>query len=152
MNHSESNNRPAVVALVSNIPTELTLLRQWVAYRLEPRAGETKLTKTPYRAPGVRAKTNDLSTWLTYETACALALQDGFAGIGFVFSRDDPYTGIDLDKCRNPENGQVDESAQGIIEQLDSYIEASQSGTGVHIILRGGLPQGHGARRRPGGI
>src|SRR5207244_12523629 len=58
-------------------------------------------------------------------------LQDGFAGVGFVFSSDDPYTGVDLDKCRNPETGQIEEWAQGIIEQLDSYTESSQSGTGV---------------------
>jgi len=81
-----------------------------------------------------------------------MGVDPGFAGVGFVFSSDDPYTGIDLDKCRNPETGQIEESAQGIIEQLDSYTEASQSGTGVHIIVRGWLPQGNGARRRTGGI
>jgi putative DNA primase/helicase len=61
-------------------------------------------------------------------------------GIGYVFSAEDPYTGIDLDKCRDPETGTIEEWAQEIIISLRSYTEISPSGRGVHIIVRGKLP------------
>ena len=28
-------------------------------------------------------------------------------GIGFVFTKDDNFTGLDLDKCRDPETGEL---------------------------------------------
>jgi hypothetical protein len=57
-----------------------------------------------------------------------------YDGIGFVFCSADPYVGVDLDNCRDPEVGTVAEWAQKIIESFaDSYVEASPSGTGVHI-------------------
>ncbi len=65
-------------------------------------------------------------------------------GIGFVFTDSDPYTGIDIDNCRNPETGQIAEWAWEIIRGLNSYTEVSPSETGVHIIIRGKLPAGKG--------
>ncbi len=66
-----------------------------------------------------------------------------------MFSPEDPFTGIDLDRCRNPETGSVEPWAQEIITELDSYTEVSPSGTGLHVIVQGKLPAG---RRRKGRI
>jgi hypothetical protein len=71
-----------------------------------------------------------------------------YSGIGYVFTEDDPYTGIDLDKCCDS-NGNIDQWAQDIIDALNSYTEISPSGTGIHIIVKGTLPQG---RNRNGHI
>jgi len=50
--------------------------------------------------------------------------------------------GIDLDKCRNPETGELEPEAQEIVRRMDSYTEVSPSGTGVHIYVIGTKPEG----------
>jgi len=50
------------------------------------------------------------------------------------------FLGIDLDKCRNPENGAIEPWALGIVEKLRSYTEITPSGTGLHIWIKGKLP------------
>ncbi|SDY93143.1 hypothetical protein SAMN05216564_11610 [Halopenitus persicus] len=67
-------------------------------------------------------------------------------GIGFVFTDSDPIVGVDLDDCRDPDTGAIDEDAQDIIERLDSYTELSPSGTGYHVLLKGDLPDGRNRR------
>jgi putative DNA primase/helicase len=70
------------------------------------------------------------------------------SGVGFVFTEDDPYAGIDLDKCRNPETGEIDQWARKIVDALDSYTEVSPSGTGLHIFVKATLP-GRNNRKGP---
>lgn len=125
--------------LVENIPEELRRRRQWVVWRLEQRRGEE--TKVPYIAGGVgKAVTTDLTTWRTFEEAVQALRTGRYDGVGFVFSSGDPYAGIDLDDCRNPETGELEEWAAEIVRDLNGYAEASQSGKGVHIIVRGKAP------------
>ncbi|MBV08677.1 hypothetical protein [Rubinisphaera sp.] len=57
------------------------------------------------------------------------------AGIGFVFTDDDPFVGVDLDHCLEPETGNLLPWVSEIVDLLDSYTEISPSGTGVKIIL-----------------
>jgi primase-polymerase (primpol)-like protein len=47
---------------------------------------------------------------------------------------------IDLDHCRDPATGTVELWAAGIVRTLASYAEASPSGTGVRVFVRGRLP------------
>ena len=122
------------------IPRELRERRQWVLWRYEERDG--KPTKVPYTARGRRASSTDPATWTSFEEARAAA---GFDGIGFVFSPDDPFTGIDLDECFV--NGDLHPSALKIVQALDSYTERSVSGAGVHVLVRAEL---NGSRRRTG--
>lgn len=127
--------------LVENIPEELRRRPQWVVWKLEKRDG--KDTKVPYIAGGVgKADSTNSETWRTFEEAVqALKASPGrYNGIGFVFSSGDPFAGIDLDKCRDPETGELEEWAGEIVASLDGYAEASPSGTGVHIIVRGKAP------------
>jgi putative DNA primase/helicase len=60
-------------------------------------------------------------------------------GIGFVLTVDDPYCGIDLDDCRNPDTGEFEAWAQEIVQEIDSYTEISPSGEGLHILVKGKL-------------
>lgn len=109
-----------------NVPTELMELKQWVCYRGRD--------KKPL------GKSNDPSTWSTLDEMLAAA--NGKAqGVGFVFSDDDPYVGIDLDHCI--EGGKVSNKARKVISRLRSYTEISPSGKGIHIIGRvtGELPK-----------
>jgi len=58
--------------------------------------------------------------------------------VGFVFSSADPFVGIDLDDCRDPETGAISEWAQKIIGRVsEGYTEISPSGEGVHVIVEG---------------
>jgi putative DNA primase/helicase len=127
--------------ITENIPEELTERPQWVCWRYEERDG--KMTKVPYTDTGWRASTTDLLTW----TTCAMAYryyQDGHCdGIGFVFSSADPFVGIDLDDCRDPETGEIAPWAQRIMDRVqEGYVEVSVSGHGVHIIVEGSVRDG----------
>jgi putative DNA primase/helicase len=134
-----------ITELLENIPEELRHRPQWVVWKLEKRIGDDEPTKVPYIAGSVgRASSTDLMTWRTFKEAVQ-ALETGrYDGIGFVFSSGDPFAGIDLDKCRDPETGELEEWAAEIVEAFGAepgtYAEASQSGTGVHIIVRGKAP------------
>ena len=77
------------------VPAELKALRQWVAWSKEQR--DDKPTKIPYQVNRREAQSNHQQTWTDYQTVCDH--RDDFSGIGFVFSADDPYCGIDLDNC-----------------------------------------------------
>ena len=123
------------------LPDELRTRLQWVAYRLESAADRPeKPRKVPYASRSRRADTTDPATWLDYDDAVRLARSSGFDGVGFVFAPDDPYVGVDLDGCRNPKTGAIAEWASAIVARLASYTEISQSGNGLHVIVKGRLP------------
>jgi hypothetical protein len=60
-----------------------------------------------------------------------------------------PVTFVDLDDVRDPETGAVPSEAASIVEALGGYAELSASGTGVHVYVRGRLPEGLGAFMAP---
>jgi putative DNA primase/helicase len=124
-----------------NIPAELKIRRQWVVWRYEIRDGNK--TKVLYNArTATPAKSTDLQTWVYFDDALEAYDKGGWDGVGFVFSSGDPYAGIDLDDARDPETGEIDERAQGVIDTFDgAYMEVSPSGTGVHIIICGKVPK-----------
>jgi putative DNA primase/helicase len=136
--------------IFENIPEQLTERPQWVCWCLEEREGGT--TKVPY-TPGTlrKALTNDLTTWRTFPEALEAyeRSKPPYDGIGFVFCSADPFAGIDLDGCCDPESGAIERWAQNIItDAVEGYVEVSPSGTGVHIIVEGSV-SGGGMRRRP---
>lgn len=132
------------------IPVELRELIQWLVWRYEPRSDGAKPTKVPYQAlaPRFKASSKDPKTWATAEEALATMLSDRFDGIGFVFSASDPFVGIDLDDCRNPETGRIEPWAEVEIARFASYGEISPSGSGVHIIVSGTLPGNAGHKSK----
>jgi hypothetical protein len=104
-----------------------------VCWRYEFRDGDwTKIPCNP--RTGANAKSNDPSTWTSFDDAIRHASQ--FDGIGFQFG-DSGYVGIDLDDCRDPTTGTLSSFAQQILRRFDSYAEVSPSGAGVKVFLRG---------------
>lgn len=129
--------------LLENIPEELRRRPQWLVWKLEER--DSKPTKVPYIAGGVgRAKSTDLMTWSTFEEAVKAFETGRYNGVGFVFCSADPFVGVDLDNCRNPETGAIEEWAQTIIDDFKDVVlfEASPSGRGVHLVTRGTCKDG----------
>jgi putative DNA primase/helicase len=137
-------NQNKSTLLPENIPQELKALKQWVLYRIKEING--RLTKPPYRANGRKASSTDSKTWCTFEQAVE-AYKKGFAGIGFVFTEDDPYCGIDFDHCVNLETKVIESWAMEWIGKFASYTEYSPSGTGIHIIVQGQIPSEKGIKK-----
>ncbi len=116
------------------------------------RAGAGRQADETARQPetGELASTTDDRTWRSFAVARAYAeAEPSIDGLGFVFTPTDPFVGVDLDDCRDPETGTLDDQAQAIIQELDSYAEVSPSGTGVHVLPEGELP---GDRTRYGTV
>ncbi len=86
---------------VNTIPDELKQRPQWVCWGYEWRRGldgKGKWTKPPYTpTTGDYAKSNDPTTWGTFEAAVKPPEIDDLPAIGYMFQKDDPYVGIDLD-------------------------------------------------------
>lgn len=128
----------------ANIPQDLKDRPQWVLWRYETRDG--KPTKVPYTPQaGRRASVTDPATWATFGQALAVYQQGGWAGVGYVLTEADPFTGVDLDKCLTAD-GQPEPWAAYHVARLDSYTEVTPSGQGLRIFIKGKLPPG--PRRR----
>jgi len=121
------------MSIFENIPLELRSLPQWIVWDKE-KVPYNPFTKQP-------ANINDSETWTTFEHACIHI--NNYNGIGFVFTDNDPYFGIDLDDTQGDQIA-LDRQIK-IYREFDSYSEISPSGKGLHIIGKGTVPQG---RRR----
>lgn len=117
---------------------ELRSIDQWVAWKYVVRPGAKKPTKPPVNPHnGFGASHSDPKTWASHRKAEARAKRDNLAGVGFVLTDDDEFTGIDLDACRDAETGRIEPWAQAILDLAETYAEVSPSGTGIRIIARG---------------
>lgn len=120
------------------IPQELRDLPQWVCHR----DGE-KVPIDP--KTGHNAKANDPATWGTFEQATGWAASNG-GGIGYEFTEDAPFCGIDLDHVRDEDSGELAPWAREVVDALDTYTEVSPSGAGLHLIARAEKPE-NGSKR-----
>ena len=132
---------------LDTIPSELKSVRQWVAWDFDPTGDAikpyTKVLKNPHT--GHNASVSNPNTWGMFEEAVGAYGRYQFTGIGFVFTAEDEYVGIDLDKSYNPQTHEFTPFARSIINECNSYTEFSASGKGVHVIVKGTIP---GPRRR----
>jgi putative DNA primase/helicase len=125
-------------------PTELAERNQWVVWKLTQRTRDARPTKIPFDAKtGGSASSTDPKTWASLDVALERFCPGGYSGVGFVFTEDDPYTGIDLDHALS-EAGELEPWARPIVTAFASYTELSPSRTGLHIIIRGTIPDGVG--------
>jgi hypothetical protein len=133
------------------MPAELKALKNWVLW--VPIWNGSKWTKRPIQVSGFPASTTNPNHWSffdqvkqTYERGF-IELRDKkkpsqnvpIGGIGFVFDgRQDEdgfvYAGIDFDKVSTSDD--IASLARERIERLGSYVEASVSGHGLHVIVK----------------
>lgn len=131
---SKHSTPPAPSTAHRRIPAELKQDPSWVLWRYVLRDG--KRTKEPYQTNRRLAKTNSRRTMTTFDKVHeAYERDDFFDGIGFVFHKDNPYAGADIDHV-------TEDEAREWIDRFDSYAERSPSGNGFHIIVKTELPQG----------
>ena len=123
------------------VPHELKVLPNWVCFTFEADPDGGKPRKVPYQLNGHKASHSDPATWNTYPNCVAAVERGDFDTIGFAFTNT-PYMGFDYDNCLDPDTGILLPAAQDIIDRLESYTEESVSGTGIHILMKGKLPEG----------
>ncbi len=131
---------PNIISVkLDGIPEEMRELRQWVMWRIEKRDGQE--TKLPYTSFGGNlAKSDDPKTWARFSSATLAYGLGDYSGIGFMFSADDPYCGIDLDGCRDPRTEKWADWARDIIKAFNTYTEVSPSGSGAKMFIKGKFP------------
>jgi putative DNA primase/helicase len=145
----ERPEKPRVLPVIlENIPEDIRCLPRWVLWQWELREdtqGKRRWAKVPYS--GIlnecdehwnRAKSNDATTWPSFRQVVRHLRR--FDGIGFMLG--EGFSGIDLDKCRDPLTGEINEQDRQIIEEIRSYTDVSPSSTGVKILFRGQKPPG----------
>ena len=108
---------------------DLKDVKQWVCW--DTRSGR----KVPISVKGGAASSTDPKTWSSYIEALECMNINGYDGIGFVFSKDDEFCGVDLDDCID-DDGIISEKAMSIVDALNSYTEISPSGKGLKIFGR----------------
>jgi putative DNA primase/helicase len=126
----------------TGIPGVLKAWPQWVCWALRLEDGKWKKVPVDPKT-GRFASSTKPSTWGTFDQAWEYYQSrkgGGIDGLGFVFTEDDPYAGIDLDKCRDIETGEIAPWALEIVTKMNSFTELSPSGTGLHIFVEGKLP------------
>lgn len=99
----------------------------------------TSYTKAPYHPSGRRAATTKPQTWSTFGDAFRAYNTGKFDGMGFVLTKEAGLIGFDFDDCVT--DGVVEPWAQALVDELHSYTEFSPSGEGLHVIVRGKIPE-----------
>lgn len=136
-----------------NIPEDLRLLNQWVLWRYVRKEDKYKWDKPPLQPNGEHSGATAKLTWSSfqavreaYERGLNLPVDDPlhFDGIGFVPTKNKKgeiqIVFGDLDKCRDPETGEISVDAREDLDLINSYCEPSPSGTGLRFIAKGNPP------------
>ncbi|WP_227357682.1 phage NrS-1 polymerase family protein [Haladaptatus salinisoli] len=124
----------------SAVPDELTERDQWVSWRYQWTPDRDEWSKVPRDVSGGYASSTDADTWTDFDSAVEHYNDHDSDGVGFVVHEDGIVAGVDLDGCRDPQTGDVDDWATDIIGKLDSYTEVSPSGTGFRVFVLGFKP------------
>jgi replicative DNA helicase len=134
-----------------SIPPQLRDAPHWVVWKytadLDAETGEVAWDKPPCNArTGGLASSTNKQTWSSFAVAQDAYGRGGWDGVGFCLDpghpgpEDDYLIAVDLDHCRDAETGEVEPWASAVVDKLNSYTEASPSGTGLRILLLGRLP------------
>lgn len=128
------------------LPEALRAMNNWCLWKLDHDA-KGRLTKVPYAYTGKKAASSDRNTWSSFNTVSSILTEkpDAYNGYGLMIA--DGLVFIDIDHCISAD-GCIDKRGQDILSGFpESYIEISQSGTGIHIITKGKLSRGFNNRK-----
>jgi putative DNA primase/helicase len=123
-----------------HIPNQVQQIPRWMGTFLEekPNGG---LNKPPVCIRTLRkADKTNAKNWCSFKEARAALERGDVDAIGFVFTKDDPFTVFDFDDDLDPETGEISLDADEVVSATDSYSETSISGRGLHVIVEGKKP------------
>lgn len=126
----------------NNIPEEMKALNQWACFRIkwdETEGKNKKIIISPHT--GKFAYCNDPATWASYQEARYYCQRYKFKGL--VFALTSGITFIDIDHAIDKDTGNIiSEEAVKLLKIFpDTFTERSVSGSGIHILIRGRLPE-----------
>lgn len=132
--------------ITDTFPKNLLALPRWVCWKRVPDPKRpNKPRKVPMAADGNgKAACNRPATWGAFLQATETCTRRGYDGLGFMLG--DGIIGIDIDHCLR--EGQLNELAREIINRVPTYAETSPSGTGLHLLAMGSLPEDNRGRRK----
>jgi len=135
---------PALPTL-DQVPEELRLLKRWVGWR-----ATWDEFKKKWKKPPCSAVTGEEKGWpesgVTFAEALHGAQALGLSGVGFIFNGEE-YFGVDFDDCVT--DGVIHSEVRNLLQFLPTYQEISPSGSGVHAICRGKLPNNKAVTAKP---
>ena len=121
------------------LPTLLQSRKHWVLCDV-PGAADPKHPRQA-KHPQWGADSTNPATWADFATASAAVMLDDADGMGYVFAKEDGLVFIDGDHCLDAD-GRPLPPFNKWLTMLPGYCERSRSGTGLHFIVRGTLPDG----------
>lgn len=158
---------PIVPVNVAGIPASMMDAPRWAPWRAVWNEKKKKYEKAPHRAdrPGAGLSNKSTRGWTTFHEALQAYRENlagkqsfdrddkpvHFGGVGYLVTGSSipgkpanvfapgELAGVDLDHCRNPATGAIDDWAAEVIAKLDSYTEVSPSGTGLRVMVRAGV-------------
>jgi len=128
-----------VITDYTKLPTLLQSRKHWVLCGV-PGAADPKHPRQA-KHPQWGADSTNPATWADFATASAAVMLDDADGMGYVFAKDDGLVFIDGDHCLGAD-GRPLPPFNKWLTMLPGYCERSRSGTGLHFIVRGTLPDG----------
>jgi hypothetical protein len=136
-----------------SVPAELRGLKQWCCYRLifdEHRKKNRKPPHSPISGEAIGAVPKYRDQFTDFASAVEGCKKFNLDGVGFVFTAEDDFVGIDFDNA--VADGRIKDSVQNWMPWFEaSYKEFSISGTGVHLIVKGKLNRAVVATELPNG-
>lgn len=84
---------------------------------------------------GEYASPGDPTTWASYDEALIYHERSNTRtdGVAYMLSSSGPIVGIVLERCRDPETGEIDTWAQEIVDHVNTYTEITEAGTDLQL-------------------
>lgn len=127
------------------LPADLEGRERWIAWKATDDG--RKVPRAPWLTGGdAFVSAQDSDVWVDLQTAETWL--DKLSGFDLAYNipdRDDHDTDlvlVDYDDARDPETGVIHAAVREHLQRAESYADVSTSGTGVHILCRGQLPDG----------
>lgn len=125
----------------NNLPDEMRSLPNWACYRTytNKEGKRKKVIISPQS--GNFAKSNEPNTWANFETAKNYCRRYRYSGLTFALTGGIVF--IDIDHAIDKTTGEILSSeAKKLLAMFpDTFCERSVSGTGIHILVKGSLPE-----------
>lgn len=122
----------------SSIPQELKELRKWVTWIYTTKNGTKRKFPVMPGTDNHGARINEPLTWAWFDATVNQLEKRKHYGLKFALTGD--YTLVDLD-WKGTDQYEVPQSVLSLLEYFDSYTEVSSSGQGLHILVKGDLPE-----------